>query len=147
MAYSDLREFIATLDAAGELRRISAPVSPELEITEVTDRISKQRGPALLFEAPTGHSIPVLMNAFGSMKRMAMALGVDGIEQVADEIRGLLRQQPPSTRAGSVDRSPTASCSVGQVARMTGRGASCARCSPVPADGPVSLAVVRSKRS
>ncbi len=97
MAYRDLREFIERLEQSGELRRIGASLSPELEITEVTDRVCKRGGPALLFGNVAGYDIPVLMNAFGSPKRMAMALGVDDVEEVAEEIETLLRQKPPST--------------------------------------------------
>lgn len=95
MAYRDLREFIGALEATGELHRVKVPVSPELEITEITDRACKARGPALLFENVRGHSMPVLTNAFGSFRRMAMALGVTDFEQVADQMRHLLNQRPP----------------------------------------------------
>ena len=62
MPYKDLRHFIETLEAQGELKRISATVDVELEISEITDRVSKQNGPALLFENPKGYNIPVLIN-------------------------------------------------------------------------------------
>ncbi|MGQ9731355.1 MAG: menaquinone biosynthesis decarboxylase [Candidatus Zipacnadales bacterium] len=102
MAYRNLREFIKTLETAGELRRITAAVSPHLEITEITDRVCKQSGPALLFENVIGHSMPVLMNAFGSYRRMAMALGVTDLEEVGERIRHLIRQQPPTTFGGKL---------------------------------------------
>jgi len=66
MAYSDLQEFMAALERAGELRRVPAEVDPVLEITEITDRVSKQGGPALLFEQVKGSRMPLLINAFGS---------------------------------------------------------------------------------
>ncbi len=66
MAYTDLRDFIAALERAGELRRIATEVDPILEVTEITDRVSKRGGPALLFERLKGGSMPVLINAFGS---------------------------------------------------------------------------------
>ena len=94
MAFRDLREFIAALEKRGLLKRIAAEVDPELEITEITDRVSKMEGRdnvALLFEHVRGSKMPVLMNAFGSMERMAMALGVEKVDDVADEIRSLLR--------------------------------------------------------
>ena len=94
MAYKDLREFIAALEARGELKRIKAEVDPELEITEITDRVSKMEGRknvALLFENVKGSSMPVLMNAFGSYDRMAMALGVEKLDDVADELREMLK--------------------------------------------------------
>jgi len=102
VTYLDLRDFIAALERAGELRRVTAAVSPDLEITEITDRVCKQNGPALLFENVPGYRMPVLTNAFGSFRRMAMALGVDSVEEVAQEIRGLLRQQPPTSLRGKV---------------------------------------------
>ncbi|HWR06212.1 menaquinone biosynthesis decarboxylase [Sporomusa sp.] len=94
MAYNDLREFIAALESRGWLKRISQPVDCELEITEITDRVSKMQGAknvALLFENVKGYDIPVLMNAFGSMERMALALGVDNIDDIAHEIRQILK--------------------------------------------------------
>jgi len=77
MAYDDLRDWIKTLEKHGELKRISEEVSPELEITEITDRVSKSGGPALLFENIKGHpGHKVFINQFGSERRMALALGV-----------------------------------------------------------------------
>ena len=82
MAYNDLREWIAALDRAGELKRVRVPVDPILEITEITDRTSKSRrphpgGPALLFESVKGYpGAQVLINQFGSARRMNLALGV-----------------------------------------------------------------------
>lgn len=90
MAYQDLREFIDRLESEGELKRISVEVDPELEITEITDRVSKAHGPALLFENVKGSKMPVLINAFGSRKRMAMALGVKDLEDIAQEISEIL---------------------------------------------------------
>ncbi|MFC2469031.1 MAG: menaquinone biosynthesis decarboxylase, partial [Negativicutes bacterium] len=94
MAYKDLREFIAALEARGWLRRIRAEVEAELEITEITDRVSKLEGAdnvALLFENVRGYEMPVLMNAFGSYERMALALGVEKLDDIAEEIRRLMR--------------------------------------------------------
>jgi 4-hydroxy-3-polyprenylbenzoate decarboxylase len=92
MAYKNQQEFIQALDKAGELLRIKAYVNPELEIAEITDRISKTPGggKALLFEN-TGYNFPVLMNAYGSDKRMCMALGVNHLDDVAHEIEGLFK--------------------------------------------------------
>ena len=97
MAYSSLQEFVRKLEKEGELFRIKAKVSPELEITEITDRISKSYGPALLFEQVYGSEMPLLINAFGSDKRMAMALGVDDINDVAREIENLIRIDLPES--------------------------------------------------
>lgn len=92
MAYRNQQEFIQALENAGELLRIKTYVDPKLEIAEITDRISKSGngGKALLFEN-TGTDFPVLMNAYGSEKRMCMALGVEQLDDVTREIEGLFR--------------------------------------------------------
>jgi 4-hydroxy-3-polyprenylbenzoate decarboxylase len=102
LAYNDLREWIAALERAGELKRIKTEVDPVLEIAEITDRVSKSRdakgnsgGPALLFEKPKGSSIPVLINQFGSERRMRMALEVDSLNEVADRIRQFIDVKSP----------------------------------------------------
>ncbi|MEW6376782.1 MAG: menaquinone biosynthesis decarboxylase [Thermodesulfobacteriota bacterium] len=97
MAYKDLNEFIKFLEKEGELKRISEPVSPILEIAEVTDRVSKRKGPALLFEKVVGHTIPVLTNAFGSEKRMGMALEVRNMGEIAQDILNFLEAETPDT--------------------------------------------------
>lgn len=97
MAYKCLHEFIEELERVGELKRIGAKVSPILEITEITDRVCKDHGPALLFEQVDGYSIPVLTNAFGSMKRMALALGVEDIETIVTEVENLINTAIPDT--------------------------------------------------
>ncbi|MCC6212579.1 MAG: 4-hydroxy-3-polyprenylbenzoate decarboxylase [Burkholderiales bacterium] len=76
MRYTDLRDFLAQLERQGELKRIAAPVSPRLEMTEICDRVLRQGGPALLFENPAGHSMPVLGNLFGTVRRICLAMGV-----------------------------------------------------------------------
>ena len=97
MAYDNLTEFVQVLERAGELKRISHPVNAELEITEIADRVMKSAGPALLFENVIGKTIPVLINAFGSTTRMALALGVKDIEEIASEITKLIQTRPPKT--------------------------------------------------
>tara|TARA_Y100001934_G_scaffold84936_1_gene105542 strand:+ start:2345 stop:4177 length:1833 start_codon:yes stop_codon:yes gene_type:complete len=99
MYYSSLKDFINELEVENELIRIQEKVSPILEITEITDRISKQPGggKALLFENVEGSSIPVLINAFGSKKRMNMALGVHDVEEIAKRIEQYLKIPPPVT--------------------------------------------------
>ena len=99
MKYPSLREFIDRLDFENELVRIQEPVSPVLEIAEITDRISKQPGggKALLFEKVEGSSMPVLINAFGSKKRMDAALGTHDVEEIAKRIERYLKIQPPVT--------------------------------------------------
>lgn len=91
MAYKDLRDFITALEKAGELKRIKTQVDPILEITEITDRVSKRYGPALLFENVKGSELPVLINAFGSYRRMAAALEVGALDDVAARIEELLK--------------------------------------------------------
>ncbi|MEN8122510.1 MAG: menaquinone biosynthesis decarboxylase [Bacteroidota bacterium] len=93
MAYKSLNDFIQTLEKEGELIRIREFVNPELEITEVTDRVSKMQGggKALLFEN-TGADFPVLINAFGSDKRMGLALGVENLDDIGDEIEELFKK-------------------------------------------------------
>jgi 4-hydroxy-3-polyprenylbenzoate decarboxylase len=104
LAFDDLRQWIAALDRAGELKRIRTEVDPVLEITEITDRVSKGAakkygragGPALLFENVKGaNGVPVLINQFGSERRMQMALGVDRLDEIADRIRQLLNMKSP----------------------------------------------------
>jgi len=77
LSYRDLRDFISQLEQTGELRRISQPVSPVLEMTALCDRVLRTNGPALLFEHPTGHDMPVLANLFGTPERVARAMGVN----------------------------------------------------------------------
>jgi len=100
VAFGDLREFVAHLEKTGQLRRISAPVSRDLEITEITDRISKRPGDgnvALLFETVEGFSMPVLINAFGSPTRMAAALGVDRLDDLSSRVAKLLDLRMPGS--------------------------------------------------
>ena len=103
MRFRDIRDFISLLEERGELRRITTPVSHELEITELADRAVKSGGPALLFERVVGYDVPVLINMFGTHRRVAWALGVDDVEQLAGRVRETLGlvQGPP---AGLVDK-------------------------------------------
>lgn len=103
--YKNLTEFIEALDQAGELTRIKTLVDPELEISEIVDRVSKSQGggKALLFENVKGSRIPVLINAFGSFKRMAMAMGCDRIDEPAELITEFLElSAAPKTFSGQV---------------------------------------------
>jgi 4-hydroxy-3-polyprenylbenzoate decarboxylase len=97
MPYNSLLDFVQVLEHEGELKRISQPVKAELEITEIADRVMKKGGPALLFENVVGKNIPLLINAFGSAKRMALALGVADIENIAGEIAKLIQTRPPKS--------------------------------------------------
>ena len=82
--FKDLRDFIELLEQQGELKRISTPVDPYLEITEISDRTLRRGGPALLFENPLNSTIPVLANLFGTTKRVAMAMGQKDVEALRD---------------------------------------------------------------
>jgi 4-hydroxy-3-polyprenylbenzoate decarboxylase len=95
LAYRDLREFVARLEKEGEVVRVHAEADPVLEITEITDRVCKAGGPALLFERPKGSSVPLLINALGSERRMNLALEVDSLDEVAARIRLFLDLQVP----------------------------------------------------
>ncbi|MBT6578695.1 MAG: 4-hydroxy-3-polyprenylbenzoate decarboxylase [Cellvibrionales bacterium] len=98
MQFNDLREFIAHLESIGELVRVSQPVDPNLEMTEICDRALKQRGPAILFENPVGHSIPVLGNLFGTEKRVALAMGqaeVSALREIGKLLAFLKEPEPP----------------------------------------------------
>ncbi|HDR8920102.1 TPA: UbiD family decarboxylase, partial [Burkholderia vietnamiensis] len=83
MKYKDLRDFIQRLEALGELRRVTQPVSPVLEMTELCDRVLRAGGPALLFNAPPGNAFPVLGNLFGTPRRVALGMGVDAGDDAA----------------------------------------------------------------
>jgi len=96
LAYEDLRDWMAALERAGELKTIHTPVNPILEIAEITDRVSKTGGPALLFQNVEGHpGSQVLINQFGSARRMNLALEVDSLDQVADRIRHFMDVKSP----------------------------------------------------
>ncbi|MBI3129923.1 MAG: menaquinone biosynthesis decarboxylase [Acidobacteria bacterium] len=106
----DLRAFLKQLESAGELHRVKVEVDPHLEMGAIADRVSKEPGggKALLFEHVKGHRMPVLMNAYGSKRRMAMALGVEqearGIDAVADRIEGLIKEAMPKPGLGFFDK-------------------------------------------
>jgi len=97
MNYKDLRDFIAKLEELGELKRISVEVDPHLEMTEICDRVLHDKGPALLFENPKGYSTPVLANLFGTPKRVALGMGQDSVEALAEvgEVLAALKEPEP----------------------------------------------------
>ena len=84
MQYKDLRDFIDQLEQMGELKRIKAEVDPYLEMTEIADRVLRAGGPALLFENPKGHSVPVLANLFGTTRRVALGMGEESTEALRE---------------------------------------------------------------
>ncbi|HZF00438.1 MAG TPA: UbiD family decarboxylase [Methylomirabilota bacterium] len=103
MAFDSFRDFVNALDKAGELKRISQPVATELEITEIADREMKSPGggKALLFEKPTVNGVvspfPVAINTLGSHKRMAMSMGAESVDEVANELGALMKAKPPTS--------------------------------------------------
>ncbi len=109
--HADLNDFIADLDARGLLRRVRESVNPDLEIAAVTDLACKSPGggPALLFEQPTGHDIPVASNVFGSLDRMCLALGVPSLDHLAREIDELMTPRVPSGLLDAVRMLPVVS--------------------------------------
>jgi 4-hydroxy-3-polyprenylbenzoate decarboxylase len=90
--YNNLSTYIDLLEREGELVRISATVSPLLEIAEITDRVSKSGGPALLFESVAGSDFPVVTNLFGTERRMAQALGARSLDEISERLDGVLRE-------------------------------------------------------
>src|SRR5712692_8702349 len=106
MAYTELRDFIQALEKHGELKRISIEVDPVLEIAEFADRSVKSQGPALLFEKPKGSRVPVLINAFASMRRMELALEVDSVDAIAARISGFLEMRMPEGLIGKLKMLP-----------------------------------------
>jgi 4-hydroxy-3-polyprenylbenzoate decarboxylase len=95
MPYKNLQQFIDELESLGELHRVSAEVNHELEITEIADRVSKSCGPALLFERVKGFSYPLLINAFGSYRRMQLALSCKSFDEIAVRLESNMKMRPP----------------------------------------------------
>ena len=107
--YKDLRDFINTLEQQGELKRISVPVDPYLEMTEICDRTLRAGGPALLFENPIGYSTPVLGNLFGTTKRVALGMGVERVDSLRDigKLLATLKEpEPPTGFKDALDKLP-----------------------------------------
>jgi 4-hydroxy-3-polyprenylbenzoate decarboxylase len=139
MAFTDLREFVARLEQLGRLRRIAVPVSRDLEITEIVDRVSKSAGEAnvaLLFERVEGADMPVLVNAFGSDDRMALALGVGRLDELGERVARLLDARLPGTFAERLRRLGT----LIDVARAAPRRVDTAPCQEVVETTAPSLA-------
>ena len=108
MSFDSLRQFIDALDRAGELRRITAEIDPRLQVTEIANRCMKSEGggPALLFENIRGSAIPLAINLFGSRRRMAMALGVEDLNQVGDRLAKMLKLEVPEGLFGKLAMLP-----------------------------------------
>src|SRR4051794_10559074 len=102
MPTRDLRDWIALLEREGELVRVRAEVDPNLEITEIVDRTVRAGGPALLFERPKGSGHPLLINQFGTERRMCLAFGVESLDEIAARLSEVLELQPPEGLAAKV---------------------------------------------
>lgn len=130
MKYKDLRDFIAQLEQQGELKRIGVPVSPHLEMTEIGDRVLRAGGPALLFEHPHGHDMPVLANLFGTPERVAMGMGASGaqwreaLRDIGRTLSHLKEPEPPKGLRDAWDKLPL----VKQVLSMAPKRLSSAPC-------------------
>ncbi|WP_374339168.1 4-hydroxy-3-polyprenylbenzoate decarboxylase [Methyloversatilis sp.] len=138
MKYTDLRDFIAQLESKGELKRVARPVSPHLEMTEICDRVLRAQGPAVLFEQPTGHRMPVLANLFGTPGRVALGMGVSG-ERWAEALRDIGRTlsmlkepEPPKGLRDAWDKLPM----LKQVLSMAPKKLSSAPCQSIVVEGP-----------
>jgi len=138
MKYRDLRDFLAGLESGGELKRVSATVDPRLEMTEICDRVLKAGGPALLFEKPKGHSMPVLGNLFGTVRRVALGMGVDAADPTTalrelGELLATLRQpEPPTGWKDAWEKLPL----LKSVLSMEPRAVTRAPCQEVVLEGP-----------
>jgi 4-hydroxy-3-polyprenylbenzoate decarboxylase len=138
MKYRDLRDFLAQLEARGELKRVGATVDPRLEMTEICDRVLRSGGPALLFERPRGYSTPVLANLFGTVKRVALGMGVDAADPTAalrelGRLLATLREpEPPKGWKDAWDKLPL----LKQVLAMEPRTVGSAPCQTVVMEGP-----------
>jgi len=109
MKYRDLRDFIKQLEKQGELKRVTIPVDPYLEMTEICDRTLKQGGPALLFENPTGYNIPVLANLFGTPRRVAMGMGAESVTElrgIGELLATLKEPEPPKGMKDAWEKFP-----------------------------------------
>ena len=134
MKYKDLRDFIVQLEAIGELKRIAVAVDPKLEMTEICDRILKAGGPAVLFEKPKGHTMPVLGNLFGTPKRVAMGMGqtsVEALREVGKLLAYLKEPDPPKGLKDAWDKLPV----LKQVLNMAPKVLSSAPCQEIVWEG------------
>src|SRR5579884_3417203 len=102
MAYDSLRAFVEALERSRQLHRVDAAVDPRLEISEITDRVVKAGGPALLFANVHGSRFPVLTNAFGSERRMAMALGARTLREAEERMRRTIDLALPASLGGKL---------------------------------------------
>jgi 4-hydroxy-3-polyprenylbenzoate decarboxylase len=133
--YRDLRDFVSQLEALGELKRISAEISPRLEMTEICSRVLKAGGPAILFEHPAGNGIPVLANLFGTPRRVALGMGADSVESLRDVGRLLAFLKEPDPPKGFRDVMERWIPIGRQVVHMAAKEVSSAPCQEVAWEG------------
>jgi 4-hydroxy-3-polyprenylbenzoate decarboxylase len=134
LKYRDLRDFIAQLERAGELKRIAVEVDPDLEMTEIADRVLRAGGPALLFERPRGHSIPVLANLFGTVRRVALGMGEDDparLREIGKLLAYLKEPEPPRGLRDAWEKWPV----LKQVLNMAPKAVHSAPCQDVVWEG------------
>ena len=127
MKYADLRDFISQLERQGELKRIQTPVSPCLEMTEICDRTLRAGGPALLFERPAGHAMPVLGNLFGTPRRVALGMGAEQVGELRriGQLLAMLKEPEPPKGFKDVLGLGSLAKSVWDMAPREVRGAPC----------------------
>ena len=140
MNYHDLRDFISQLEKMGELKRVTTPVSPHLEMTEICDRVLRQGGPAVLFENPTGFDTPVLGNLFGTVRRVALGMGqnvatdaeaLKKLREVGQVLAMLKEPEPPKGFKDAWEKLPL----LKQVLTMSPKQVSSAPCQEVVIEG------------
>ena len=134
MKYKDLRDFITQLEGMGELKRVSLEVDPRLEMTEFCDRVLRREGPAILFENPKGHSIPVLANLFGTVKRVALGMGEEDparLREIGKLLAYLKEPEPPKGLKDAWEKWPV----LKQVLNMSPKELNSAPCQEVVWEG------------
>ena len=134
MNYHDLRDFIAQLESMGELKRITVEIDPRFEMTEICDRVLRAGGPAILFEKPKGHSVPVLANLFGTPRRIALGMGqesVSDLREVGKLLAYLKEPEPPKGLKDAWDKLPV----LKQVLNMSPKVVSSAPCQEIVWEG------------
>jgi 4-hydroxy-3-polyprenylbenzoate decarboxylase len=134
MKYQDLRDFISQLEKLGELKRVTAPVSTHLEMTEICDRVLRAQGPAVLFENPVGHKMPVLANLFGTPRRVALGMGeesVAALREVGKLLAYLKEPEPPKGLRDAWEKWPV----LKQVLTMSPKVVSSAPCQEIVWEG------------
>ncbi len=128
MKYRDLRDFVSQLEARGLAKRVTVPVSPKLEMTEICDRVLRAGGPAILFERPSGFEVPVLANLFGTPQRVAMGMGADSIGELRDVGRllaALKEPEPPQGMRDALDKVAMLKSALWDMRPRTVSGAPC----------------------